>query len=249
MAIIYVQDRHGKTLAPTTRGGHVRRLLDSKQTRVVCGNPFTIRLMYEVDPCTQRFILGIDPGRTNIGVTVAAADGTCVFSAKAETNNKDVPKRMKERKAHRQASRQGERKRRQRRARKNGTCFDERKRILPGCEEPITNHYITNPEARFMNRVQPKGWLTPTANQLLQSTLSLVRKVCKLLPIIDVVLELNKFAFMAMDNPGIQRWEYQKGPLHGYGSVEAAVYAQQDGHCMYNHKIVTFRESHVGRTN
>ena len=69
------------------------------------------------------------------------------------------------------------------------------------------------------------------------------------LPIIDVVLELNKFAFMAMDNPGIQRWEYQKGPLHGYGSVEAAVYAQQDGHCMYNHKIVTFRESHVGRTN
>ena len=107
MAIIYVQDRHGKPLAPTTRGGHVRRLLDSKQTRVVCGNPFTIRLMYEVDPCTQRFILGIDPGRTNIGVTVAAADGTCVFSAKAETNNKDVPKRMKERKAHRQASRQG----------------------------------------------------------------------------------------------------------------------------------------------
>lgn len=34
MAIIYVQDRHGKPLAPTTRGGHVRRLLDSKQTRV-----------------------------------------------------------------------------------------------------------------------------------------------------------------------------------------------------------------------
>lgn len=90
MSIIYVQDRHGKPLAPTTRGGHVRRLLDSKQARVVCGNPFTIRLMYGVDPCTQGFILGIDPGRTNIGVTVAAADGTCVFSAKAETNNKQA---------------------------------------------------------------------------------------------------------------------------------------------------------------
>lgn len=205
MSIIYVQDRHGKPLAPTTRGGHVRRLLDSKQARVVCGNPFTIRLMYGVDPCTQGFILGIDPGRTNIGVTVAAADGTCVFSAKAETNNKDVPKRMKERKAHRQASRQGERKRRQRRARKNGTCFGERKRILPGCKEPITNHYITNTEARFMNRARTKGWLTPTANQLLQSTISLVRKVCKFLPVTDVVLELNEFAFMAMDDPGIQR--------------------------------------------
>ena len=200
---------------------------------MVCGNPFTIRLMYGVDPCTQGFILGIDPGRTNIGVTVAAADGTCVFSAKAETNNKDVPKRMKERKAHRQASRQGERKRRQRRARKNGTCFGERKRILPGCKEPITNHYITNTEARFMNRARTKGWLTPTANQLLQSTISLVRKVCKFLPVTDVVLELNEFAFMAMDDPGIQRWEYQKGPLYGYGSVEAAVYTQQDGHCIF----------------
>lgn len=233
MAITYVQDRRGRPLAPTTRGGHVRRLLDSKQARVVCRNPFTIRLMYEVDPCTQGFVLGIDPGRTNIGIAVAATDGTGLFTAKAETNNKDVPKRMKERKAHRQASRQGERKRRQRRAKKNGTCFDERKRVLPGCKEPITNHYIKNTEARFMNRRRPKGWLTPTANQLLLSTLSLVRKICKLLPVTEVVLELNKFDFMAMDNPDIQRWEYQKGPLHGYGSVEAAVYAQQEGHCIF----------------
>ena len=233
MAITYVQDRRGKPLAPTTRGGDVRHLLDSKQARVVCSNPFTIRLMYEVDPCMQGFILGIDPGRTNIGVSVSTTDGACVFQAKAETNNKDVPKRMKERKAHRQASRQGERKRRQRRAKKNGTCFDERKRILPGCKEPITNHYIKNTEARFMNRRRPKGWLTPTANQLLQSTLSLVDKICRLLPITDVVLEVNKFAFMAMDSPNIQRWEYQKGPLYGYGSVEAAVYAQQEGHCIF----------------
>lgn len=84
-----------------------------------------------------------------------------------------------------------------------------------------------------MNRARTKGWLTPTANQLLQSTISLVRKVCKFLPVTDVVLELNEFAFMAMDDPGIQRWEYQKGPLYGYGSVEAAVYTQQDGHCIF----------------
>ena len=50
MSIIYVQDRHGKPLAPTTRGGHVRRLLDSKQARVVCGNPFAIRLSFRDMP-------------------------------------------------------------------------------------------------------------------------------------------------------------------------------------------------------
>lgn len=81
MAIIYVQDCHGKPLVPTMRGDHVRRLLGSKQARVVCSNPFTIRLMYEVDPCAQGLILGIDPGRTNIGITVATAEGTCQVSA------------------------------------------------------------------------------------------------------------------------------------------------------------------------
>jgi hypothetical protein len=29
-----------------------------------------------------------------------------------------------------------------------------------------------------------------------------------------VVVELNRFAFMAMDNPNIRRWEYQQGPQY-----------------------------------
>lgn len=36
----------------------------------------------------------------------------------------------------------------------------------------------------------------------------------KRLPITDAVIELNKFAFMAMDNPDIKRWQYQQGPLY-----------------------------------
>ena len=38
---------------------------------------------------------------------------------------------------------------------------------------------------------------------------------------------------MAMDNPSVQRWQYQKGPLYGKGSVEDAVYAAQEGHCLF----------------
>ena len=80
MSIIYVQDRHGKPLAAHHEGRPCPP--PPGQQAGPCGlrQPFTIRLMYGVDPCTQGFILGIDPGRTNIGVTVAAADGTCVFS-------------------------------------------------------------------------------------------------------------------------------------------------------------------------
>ena len=75
--------------------------------------------------------------------------------------------------------------------------------------------------------------MTPTANHLLLTHLNMVKKLQKLLPITDVVLEVNRFAFMAMENPSIRRWQYQQGPLYGKGSVEDAVYAQQDGHCLF----------------
>lgn len=44
---------------------------------------------------------------------------------------------------------------------------------------------------------------------------------------------INRFAFMAMENPSIQRWQYQKWPLYGRGGVEEAVSLQQDGHCLF----------------
>lgn len=101
---------------PTSRYGHVRHLLKTKKAVVVKTKPFTIRLKYQTDGACQPIILGIDPGRTNIGLCAVTGNGKPVFSANLETNNKDVPKRMSERAAHRRASRQGERKRRQRRA-------------------------------------------------------------------------------------------------------------------------------------
>ena len=230
---VYVLNKHGKALMPTKRYGHIRHLLNHGKAVVVNQKPFTIKLKYDSADETQPLTLGIDPGRTNIGVSVVTTDGECVFSANAETNNKDVPKHMAERKAHRMASRRGERLRRQRRAKHNGTCFVEKQRTLPGCNEPITCKVITNTEARFNNRKRPKGWLTPTARHLLESHLNLVSKINRFLPITSVVVELNRFAFMEMDNPKIQKWQYQKGPLYGKGSVEDAVYAQQGGHCLF----------------
>ena len=238
MSIIYVLNKHCEPLMPTKRCGHVRYLLNRGLAVVVNQKPFTIKLKYESADETQPLILGIDPGRTNIGVSVVTEAGDCVFSANTETNNKDVPKHMAERKAHRMASRRGERLRRQRRARSNGTCFETRERTLPGCKEPITCKSIMNSEARFNNRKRPEGWLTPTARHLLESYLTLVSKLKRILPITSVVVELNKFAFMAMDNPNVQRWQHQRGPLYGKGSVEDAVFALQDGHCLFcDHEI------------
>ena len=75
-AIVYVLDREGKPLMPTTRCCKVRRMLKSGMAKAVCSKPFTIQLTYE--PTThivQDVILGIDPGRINIGITAVLENG------------------------------------------------------------------------------------------------------------------------------------------------------------------------------
>ncbi len=261
MATVYVLSKTGKPLMPTTRCGHVRILLKQKKARVVNIKPFTIQLLYDCEEGTQPIVLGIDPGRTNIGLSAVRKDtGEPVFSAQMETRNKEIPKLMKNRKAFRQKHRSfGRRKVRQRRACAHNTispkCAKQEiaqngsvskqvekigviKRQLPGCEEPILCIGIKNKKARFSNRLRPKGWLTPTANHLLQTHINVINKVRGFLPITDVVMEVNKFAFMALDNPHIQKWMYQRGPLKDYGSVEEAVSAQQGGHCIFCKKEI-----------
>ena len=98
MSTVYVLNKDGKPLMPTTRGGHVRHLLKEQKARVVRAKPFTIQLLYETNDVVQPLYLGIDPGRTNIGVAVVKANGTAVFTAHLETRNKEVPKLMQDRK-------------------------------------------------------------------------------------------------------------------------------------------------------
>ena len=78
MAFVYVQSISGKPLMPTTRCGHVRRLLKEGKAKVVERKPFTIQLLYETEEITQPLYLGIDPGRTNIGIAVVRENGEAV---------------------------------------------------------------------------------------------------------------------------------------------------------------------------
>ena len=75
--MVYVLDMEGKPLMPTTRHGWARRALKSGRAKAVQTLPFTIRLQYSLDdPVLQDITLGIDPGRTNIGVAAVREDGT-----------------------------------------------------------------------------------------------------------------------------------------------------------------------------
>lgn len=260
MSTVYVLNKDGKPLMPTTRCRHVRHLLKEQKARVVRTKPFTIQLLYETKDVVQSLYLGIDPGRTNIGVAVVKMDGTAVFTAHLETRNKEIPKLMKKRKDSRRARRtNGRRCRRQRRAKTNDTiskkCVKQdtaqsssvskrAKKIgvikchLPGCEKDVLCIGIKNKEAKFNNRTRPIGWLTPTASQLLQTHINFVRKIQKFLPISDVVLEVNKFAFMQLDNPDIKKWQYQQGLLYQKGNLESAVSEMQEQHCLFCKKSI-----------
>ncbi len=233
--MVYVLNKDGEPLMPTNRGGHVRYLLKSGLAKVKLSKPFTIQLLYACEDGKQPLTLGIDPGRTNIGISVVKDDGTCVLAAQVTTRNKEIPKLMAARKAHRMAHRHfGRRTVRQRRAKAANTesALGVIERKLPDCEKPIKCIGIRNKEAKFNHRTRQEGWLTPTANQLLETHINVVRKIQKILPITSVVLEVNRFTFMAMDNPRIKRWEYQRGRLYGKGSIEDAVFAAQDGKCL-----------------
>lgn len=233
---IYVLGMDGKPQMPTRRRRHVNKLLNTGKARIAEHVPFTIQLLYENNPTVQPVMMAEDPGRTNIGTAVVGLKGQLYLSAVVETRNKEIRKLMDKRRACRRASRNGERKARQRRAKRFGTMLKAgmlmRKLPQYGEDGFITCHMIRNTEARFCNRKRPKNWVTPTVEQLIRTHINLVHKIQKFLPITDVAIEVNRFAFMLLDDPTVAGVDFQKGPLKGYSNVNDAVFDQQDGKCL-----------------
>ena len=233
---IYVLGIDGKPQMPTNRKVRVRRLFKLGRAKIVDTVPFTIQLLYKNEPVLQPITIAEDPGRTNIGAAVLTQLGNLVFSAVVETRNKSIKKLMTDRKAHRQASRRGERKARQRLAKRHGSMIKAgmiiRKLPQYAADKFVTCKIIKNTEARFCNRKRIPDWLTPTVNHLVQTHVNLIKKVEKYLPITDVAIEVNRFAFMQMENPGISGVDFQNGPLKGFDDIKAAIREQQHGKCL-----------------
>ena len=242
---VYVQRKDGSPLDPTTRFGWVRRAIRDKRAVVISRKPFVIRLTYDVeDPVTKSYIGSTDPGRTNIGNSVIDTGlSEVVYLDKVETRNKEIPNLMGHRKAYRQASRRGERLARKRLAAKHNSVSAKLKfgRKIPGCKKIIPVKDIINTEVRFKNRKRhcntkdvlgtEKGWLTPTAKQLVQTHLNHIDQIRKLYPITGWCLEVNKFAFMLMEDGSVKGIDFQNGRLKGYKNAREYVFALQEGKC------------------
>ena len=69
---------------------------------------------------------------------------------------------------------------------------------------------------RFLNRSKPKGWLPPSLQHRVDTTLSWVNRLRRLAPVSGIAQELVKFDTQLMQNPDISGVEYQQGELAGY---------------------------------
>ena len=71
-------------------------------------------------------------------------------------------------------------------------------------------------KARFLNRRRKQGWLPPSLQHRVLTTLTWARRLIRLCPIAALSMELVRFDMQLMENAEIGGVEYQQGRLAGY---------------------------------
>jgi 5-methylcytosine-specific restriction endonuclease McrA len=78
------------------------------------------------------------------------------------------------------------------------------------------NRHTRYRQARFLNRTRRSGWLAPSLQHRVETTITWVNRLLRLAPIGSIVQELVRFDLQQMENPEISAIEYQQGELQGY---------------------------------
>ena len=147
--VVYVINRHGKTLMPTT-SREARILLKEGKAKVVKRTPFTIKLLFGCGSTTQPLTLGVDTGSSKIGSAVVNDKNDVLYLSEIEIRN-DIADKMKQRSKYRRNRRN--RKTRYRKAqwlnRKNSIKKD---RFSPTMVSKINSHLK---EINFVKSILP----------------------------------------------------------------------------------------------
>jgi 5-methylcytosine-specific restriction endonuclease McrA len=85
---------------------------------------------------------------------------------------------------------------------------------------------------RFLNRTRPEGWLAPSLQHRVETTLTWVNRLRRYVPITSISQELVRFDLQQIDNPEISGIEYQQGTLFGY-EVREYLLAKWERKCTY----------------
>ena len=94
------------------------------------------------------------------------------------------------------------------------------------------NRHTRYRQARFLNRTRPKGWLAPSLQHPVETTLTWVDKLIRFAPINTIYQELVRFDLQQIENPEISGIKYQQGELAGY-EVREYLLAKWERKCAY----------------
>jgi 5-methylcytosine-specific restriction endonuclease McrA len=200
--VIYVLNKDGQPLMPTSRHGKVKHLLKDGKAKVVRCCPFTIQLLYEGTNYTQKLTLGVDTGAGTLGTAVTNDKGEVLYASKVEVRN-DIHDKMVQRSKYRRNRRF--RKTRYRKARflnrKNSIKKD---RFSPTMVSKFHTHIK---EVEFVKSILPIGTIVFECGQF------------------DTHLMKNP----SLANEKIRHWGYQKGPNYGFANTREMV-LNRDGY-------------------
>ncbi|WP_293127973.1 RNA-guided endonuclease IscB [Microcoleus sp. bin38.metabat.b11b12b14.051] len=94
------------------------------------------------------------------------------------------------------------------------------------------NRHTRYRQARFLNRTRRKGWLAPSLQHRVETTLTWVNKFIRLAPVSSIAMELVRFDLQQLENPEISGVEYQQGELLGY-EIREYLLNKWDRKCAY----------------
>ena len=87
-------------------------------------------------------------------------------------------------------------------------------------------------QPRFLNRNRSEGWLAPSLQHRVDTTLTWVKRLIRYVPIGSLAVELVKFDLQKQSSPPISGVEYQHGTLYGW-EVREYLLAKFNRTCQY----------------
>ena len=163
-----------------------RILLGSGKAVVVHLHPFTIRLKDRETGSLQPILLSLDPGSKVTGIALSSVADGV---RKALWLGELQHRGSAIKKSIQQRS-----------------AFRRRRRSA----------HLRYRAPRFDNRTRPKGWLAPSLQHRVDTTRAWVDRLCHLVPVSEIAMELVQFDMQKLENPEISGVEYQQGTLAGY---------------------------------
>ncbi len=84
---------------------------------------------------------------------------------------------------------------------------------------------------RFDNRKKPDKWLAPSVEQKIETHVTMIKKIYKILPISKIKVEVASFDIQKIKNPDISGKEYQEGEQLNFSNIREYVLWRDNHQC------------------